>query len=39
MAEAQRLAALDPGAFRATKAALRAETIARIRAEESTLRA
>ena len=35
---ARRLAALDALAFRTTKAALRAETIARIRAEEPTLR-
>jgi enoyl-CoA hydratase len=38
LAEANRLAKLDPSAFRATKAALRADTIARIRAEEATLR-
>ena len=37
LGEAKRLLALDPGAFRATKTALRSDTIARIRAEERTL--
>jgi enoyl-CoA hydratase len=37
LAEANRLATLDPLAFRATKLALRSDTIARIRAEEGTL--
>jgi enoyl-CoA hydratase/carnithine racemase len=37
LAEAKRLAALDPAAFHATKIGLRSDTIARIRAEEKTL--
>ena len=38
LAEANRLAALDASAFQATKVGLRSDTIARIRAEEGTLR-
>jgi enoyl-CoA hydratase len=38
LAEADRLAGLDATAFRATKVGLRSDTIARIRAEEQTLR-
>ena len=37
LAEANRLATLDPSAFQATKIGLRCDTIARIRAEEGTL--
>ena len=37
LAEANRLAALDPLAFQATKVGLRSDTIARIRTEERTL--